>query len=242
MHYPCKIAEKTGHFDWPCLARRPPCVWQRPSRASRASRPSRPSWPSRPSRPWRIKASDKHPDHPGQAPMLIRPIRFWFLMLILHADVAKENLIWQIPLKYQFSEIPAQLRSQLLRRNLCWSYLSRFHCNRSCWYWKVSHESLMEKVYIHICGFASRPCFPAQDVHPPINWFWRYPIPTRRSLFSDRKVQGFTVTLQQVRSADLCASACVPQIHSHHLSRFANFQEHPGTTISDAFQETCSVA
>jgi hypothetical protein len=29
--------------------------------------------------------------------MLIRPIRFWFLMLILHADLAKENLIWQIP-------------------------------------------------------------------------------------------------------------------------------------------------
>ena len=100
MHYPCKIAKKTGHFDWPWLARRPPCVWQGPSR------PSRPSWPSRPSRPWRIKASDKHPDHPdhpdhpghpGQAPMLIRPIRFWFLMLILHADLARENLIWQIP-------------------------------------------------------------------------------------------------------------------------------------------------
>ena len=94
MHYPCKIAKKTGHYDWPWLARRPPCVWQGPSR------PSRPSWPSRPSRPWRIKASDEHPDHPdhpGQAPMLIRPIRFWFLMLILHADLAKENLIWQIP-------------------------------------------------------------------------------------------------------------------------------------------------
>ena len=66
IHHPCKIGKKTGRFDWPH------------------------DWPGGP------RAYDRdHPDHPGQSPMLIRPIRFWFLMLIFHADLAKENLIWQ---------------------------------------------------------------------------------------------------------------------------------------------------
>ena len=38
-----------------------------------------------------------HPDHPDHAPMLLRPIPCWFIMLIPHADLVEENLIWQFP-------------------------------------------------------------------------------------------------------------------------------------------------